>query len=324
MLIQCAFAGRMCFQSDFVLTQWSTYGNCYTLQYPEFVSRRSGPADGIELILYLETDEYIRGISTGKGAHVVIHEQETVPFPTEEGIAIVAGTQSIIGIRQVEISRMGEPYGRCTDVKVFKEKYGVKYTRMVCQKTCEQNLIRQSCGCYDELQEEVNVILKNPLNLRPCRTRKDKKCANAIELKFGEASSAMCGCDSPCSEKKYDKTITLRQWPSPSFAILMREIICKEREGTQCVRLRNKTSTELSQEFIKLNVFFEDLNYEHLSEEADYELSQYISDIGGTIGLWVGLSLLGVVEVFKLLADVIIYLVGRLRKANRQNSYTIH
>ncbi|CAL1539952.1 unnamed protein product [Lymnaea stagnalis] len=324
LLIQCSFAGRACIQSDFKLTQSSTYGNCYTIQYSQYVSRRSGPSDGLEMILFLESDEYIKGISSGTGAQVVVHQQETVPFPDDEGMAIAAGTQSIISIRQVEIDRLGAPHGICTDIRDFKTKYGVKYTRLICQKTCEQIRIRENCACYEESLNEVNSLLGDALGLHSCRTKQERKCVKLMELQFGANISKLCECDSPCSEKKYEKTLTLRDWPSPSFARLIVETICKDKHGEICQRLRDKTTTDLAREFIKLNIYYEDLNYEHLSEQADYELSQFMSDIGGTIGLWIGLSVLSMFELLQLFLDLLTYVTCHQWLKRRTKHYAIH
>ncbi|XP_005111319.1 acid-sensing ion channel 1 [Aplysia californica] len=88
--------------ANFTLHQSATYGNCYTLSYSKFIARKSGPAKGLELILFLETDDYLHGLTNGKGLQLVVHEQGTLAYPDEQGIAIDAGTHTLIGLRQNE------------------------------------------------------------------------------------------------------------------------------------------------------------------------------------------------------------------------------
>ncbi|XP_059164363.1 degenerin mec-4-like [Physella acuta] len=101
MILQCSYAGKKCEARNFTLAFSETYGNCHTLQYDKFLSRASGPAGGLELTIFLETHEYIPGISNGMGIQLLVHDQETVPFPDEEGIAISPGTNTFVGIKQV-------------------------------------------------------------------------------------------------------------------------------------------------------------------------------------------------------------------------------
>ena len=56
---------------------------------------------GLQLKLFLETDEYLPGITNSQGIQVVIHDQGTLPFPGEEGLAVRAGTETFIGLRRV-------------------------------------------------------------------------------------------------------------------------------------------------------------------------------------------------------------------------------
>ncbi|GFR83359.1 amiloride-sensitive sodium channel subunit gamma [Elysia marginata] len=102
MLLQCTFAGRTCVDSNFTLQLSGRYGNCFTLQYPKFVTRISGPTDGLQLKLFLETDEYVPGVANSKGIQVVIHDQDTIPFPEDEGVAVSAGTETFIALRRVQ------------------------------------------------------------------------------------------------------------------------------------------------------------------------------------------------------------------------------
>jgi hypothetical protein len=57
------------------------------------------------LVFYLEVTEYLKGLTTGYGARIQIHEQRTYPFPAEEGLFIPASMETDIGLRMVNWSR---------------------------------------------------------------------------------------------------------------------------------------------------------------------------------------------------------------------------
>ncbi|XP_059163592.1 amiloride-sensitive sodium channel subunit gamma-2-like [Physella acuta] len=185
----------------------------------------------LELILFLENFEYLPRLTSGQGAVVVIHEPGTVPNIDGEGIFVSAGTQTLIGLKQI------------------------------CQKLCLQEQIHQKCKCYDSASPQENSIMKVASRLHPCETGTELICAAQTKSTFSQ-SEMSCTCPNPC---------------------------------------RNN--------FIKLLIYYDDLNYETISEVPDYELFQLLSDVGGTIGLWIGLSLLSLFEVLQLLAEVVLFTV---------------
>ncbi|XP_059169933.1 acid-sensing ion channel 1C-like [Physella acuta] len=270
MLMQCSFAGKVCQGKDFKRSYSAKYGNCYTLQKKKFYSNRKGPDGGLELVLFLETEEYLPGITSGEGAQLVIHEQGTVPFPDEEGIAIASGAQTMIGIKQL------------------------------CQKICQENKVRATCNCYDMSNLEVNDIIKIPDRLTPCTQESELQCVTELQSNISNDQST-CDCSSPCSEREYVTSVSSRFWPNLDTAEFLLEKIYKTRRYEACADM-----TDVYQwDFLKLNIYFEDLNYEKISEQPDYEIIQLFSDVGGTIGLWIGLSLLSLFEILHLIVDII-------------------
>ena len=66
--------------------------------------------------------------------------------------------------------------------------------------------------------------------------------------------------------------------------------------------------------FARLNVYIADGNVVKTEESPDYTGSDVISDIGGQLGLWVGISVITLAEVLALIGDLLSYLVGRCHK----------
>ncbi|KAK3790659.1 hypothetical protein RRG08_048784 [Elysia crispata] len=307
MLLQCSFAGRQCVARNFTRLLTTDYGNCYTIQYNKFVSRKSGPKYGLELKLYLQTDEYVPGITTSKGIHVVIHDQDTYPFPEDEGIAVKAGTETRIGLKLIEVSRLGGQHGDCTSPEEFKKDYRIKYTRTACQNIRLFEKTVSTCGCYDVLAEETRKLLRRTVkNTTWCESAEQIKCVQRVANSFDNSEDSK-SCHSPCSEKTFAKTVSAREWPNTDFANLLVETVCKN-SGEDCNVLRSLDVEKTRSEFVKLVIFYEDLNYEKIEESPAYEIDQFLSDIGGTIGLYIGLSVLAIFEVINLIVDMLTYL----------------
>jgi len=73
-----------------------------------------------------------------------------------------------------------------------------------------------------------------------------------------------------------------------------------------------------------VDIFFEELNYEVISEEASYELVNFVSDLGGSLGLWIGMSVLSFAEIFELLLLICLTLGRKLKRGSNTNSSVIH
>ncbi|RUS76492.1 hypothetical protein EGW08_015746 [Elysia chlorotica] len=156
------------------------------------------------------------------------------------------------------------------------------------------------------MQQEVNTVLKTSRNLKACQSAEELRCALKIAVRFDE-NLDMCDCYRPCTETTFEKTVSSRNWPNPAYATLMASAACTSNSSV-CATLPDKNQYDLREEFVKLVIHYEDLNYEELTESADYELDQFLSDVGGTIGLWIGLSLLSLFEIIHLFTDVFLYI----------------
>ncbi|KAL8582114.1 hypothetical protein ACOMHN_004034 [Nucella lapillus] len=304
MLLSCSFAGKSCYPQNFTLTTSTEFGNCFTLQYNKFVSRASGPNGGLELLFYLDVEEYIRGITADDGLQVSVHSPNSVPFPRDDGVAVSAGYHTKLSLTLIHIERQGQPYGDCSESSEYLEKYQISYSRQLCFRLCQQGEIHKSCNCRDETADDVNIVLNHTVHYKPCRNKKEVACMLRALWRY-QSGAVTCNCYNPCTESKYEKSMSSRPWPNQEYAKhILVKTACRRITAEKCQLLKTKDAHQLSREFVKLNIFYEDLNYENITEEPDYETVQFISDVGGTLGLWIGLSVLSLIEVFQLFVEL--------------------
>ena len=74
---------------------------------------------------------------------------------------------------------------------------------------------------------------------------------------------------------------------------------------TEIIKSSNFSDDILQQSFEKnfarLEIYYEALNFEKISESAAYDLPSLVSDFGGSIGLWLGWSIFALFELLQFL-----------------------
>lgn len=97
---------------------------------------------GLHMIININQDEYVKEVGDTAGIRMVIHSQNRMPFPEDEGITVSPGHSTSIGLRQVLINRLSHPHGNCTHPdnsivnNVFAENYPVEYSTTVSGLQC--------------------------------------------------------------------------------------------------------------------------------------------------------------------------------------------
>ncbi|XP_021365048.1 amiloride-sensitive sodium channel subunit gamma-like isoform X1 [Mizuhopecten yessoensis] len=304
MLIYCSYKGQSCFSTNFTLFNTPQYGNCYTIESTDFISKDSGPSHSLKLVLDVNYRDYLKGITQGYGLRVDIHSPGTIPDPHRNGFYISTAFETDISLEVLDINRIGYPYGTCDLGTSFQQKYKRKYTRKACQNLCQQETLLTDCGCYDMNQQEIFYIA-GITDKEVCNTTAELACQHSVYQKLAD-KIIPCKCEQECREVHYKRGVSTRQWPTRDYATVLVQSICEDpRKVQDCQHLANITDkAELRENFIKLVVYFEELNYEKIMESPAIEVAQFASDFGGAIGLWIGLSLLSIFEIVQLLVEI--------------------
>ncbi|XP_048249880.1 degenerin mec-4-like [Haliotis rufescens] len=309
MLIECSVNGRSCDSSRFTTFLSKDLGNCYTLKNKGIQATKSGPESGLSMVINLEAEEFIDTFKTGYGLRVVIHDNGTRPFPGTEGFTVSAGSETSIAMKLVTIERLGGKYGSCNDSDIFRRKFGVAYTERACREFCQRSLVIERCKCLPEDESRVNSSFK------ACTTNKEWSCEDRVLNKYVVDSSRgvdVCKCGTPCREKVYQTSISSRQWPVLRHVRALEQQACKiDPNSPKC----DYTSYDFdnidlrTSSFLKLKVYFDSLNFESVKEEPFYDTERFLSDIGGTMGLWIGASVLSLAEFLEMFLELFFWCI---------------
>ena len=125
--------------------------------------------------------------------------------------------------------------------------------------------------------------------------------------------AAECGCLPACAEVSYDVVYSLSKWPASGFEtdlLYMDTFIIRNfthhfasadgKRDALVKHVKNKTRDVIMRDFARLNIYVANSNVKRTVEQPDYTFNQLVSDIGGQLGIWVGISIITLAECLEL------------------------
>ncbi|XP_045167548.2 amiloride-sensitive sodium channel subunit alpha-like [Mercenaria mercenaria] len=304
MILSCSWQGTSCSPSNLTYHRSQLYGNCYTINTVDngnaaLTTNYAGPLKGLALELNIEQDEYIAALSPDAGVIVTIHPRGTYPFPQDEGISIPPGFKTSIGIAKTELTRLPPPHGDCGGngievTNLFMRDFGTSYTKQTCLKSCVQQQLFAANGCmssYFYVPENVSVCAFTG-------SANDTACMEETISKHLEECNRKC--PTPCHETKYEFTSSVSKWPSEQYEDHLDTKISKSMSSFMEKDDRAGSEDTLA----KVVIYFRELVYERIEQQKAYESQNLISDIGGQLGLWLGLSAITMGELIEFFASL--------------------
>ncbi|XP_033116221.1 acid-sensing ion channel 5-like [Anneissia japonica] len=305
-LWSCKFRGKTCDAKNFtsVITD---YGRCWTFNGASDRSLKQfqpGPNNGLQLMINVAQNEYTETIGLGAnleaGLKFLVHPQDSPPLVSTRGSAIGTGQHAFADVYVYESDNLEEPWGQCKkDQKLNNYK---TYSYANCVMECRFKHFVKRCNCKPERYEgPANVC--DPINT----------CSCIAEVLDGINNNTFrCKCYRDCKDISYDTKVSYANIPSYSIS-----------NGTQ-------EAYNVSAEFVKNNVVMLDVYYPVIRKQV-YKQTKAMTflalmgDIGGELGLCVGVSFITVVEIIEYLTlKIRRYMNGkRGKRRNKKNKSSV-
>ncbi|XP_064609285.1 amiloride-sensitive sodium channel subunit beta-like [Liolophura sinensis] len=294
-IMGCKWQGYPCSPSNFTSFVNYKYGNCFTFNadvnssHPKLKTSNPGPLYGLELELFIEQDEYVPSVSQEAGARVVVHTRGKVPFPEDEGFTVSPGYMTSVGMRKTSIIRLGYPHGNCTTeftgLNSLYEKVNTVYSKQACMKSCYQTALISQYNC----------------------TQAVRRLHTANKLGCDDA------CPLPCSDEAFTLTISNAVWPGRKYQA---DLYSKMTKSSTKL-MRSARQGGYSYDVAKVEIFYQELNYQVIEQKPSYEFENVISDLGGQLGLWLGISILALGEIIDFFVSVIHFCIFKVTSSSQ-------
>ena len=282
-ILDCRFMGQSCNITESFTRVVTRLGVCYAFNSDSAdiaVSSAPGPRFGLQLILNIDQREYTDTVNNDAGVTVVIHSQGEPGEPTDTGITVPPGHAARVRMTK-RVVRDDSSVAVCrrpesADFNFLPDTY--QYSISACIADSYFTEIARSCGCLD------NSVLARPISepfggLSECSV--SHLCCSLCVF----ATVSPSDCPSACHYTSYFTTTSYSAFPA------------EYTYDTELFSAATNTSKEqMRQDLISVSVFFQDFNIEKQTTRDVYEVTALLSDIGGQLGLFLGASVVSMLE----------------------------
>ncbi|RNA37802.1 amiloride-sensitive sodium channel subunit gamma [Brachionus plicatilis] len=324
LVFSCYFNGQKCDLRDFKRFYIFGFSQCFTFN-KKFNSStvikktsKTGPKSGLMLEIFTghpgQQDLFVEK----RGLYLAVHNNSAYPAINFEGIKLPVGTSAEIGIKRTFYRKLSEPFSKCRkdtfqvlsdDPEIYKRtvKSGV-YTRKICFEICLLfKYIIPKCNCSDPR------IQSSALNVHFCKTFKELDCIEEVRKQFdSEDLSLTCDKECPisCDTMKYTYQQSYSDYPTQYYY----EVIKKQDNVKN--KFENLTFDSFKQSTLMVNVFYQELSSTFVEETRLIRPFDLVASIGGLVGLFLGCSVLTLMEPISFIIELAYRLIWETYQTN--------
>ncbi|XP_050406253.1 acid-sensing ion channel 5-like [Patella vulgata] len=257
-----------------------------------FISSSIGIYTGLRILANIHQDRVLAGPIPSSSIEVFIHTPSTSFYRLNKGILVAPGTSTSITMNTHEYTFLPYPHKitedeYCIDTSLDKNK---DYNRLSCRVSWVEDRVKEICNCtFGDTTSE-------------CDVQKVITCFNPQFSDYFTKSenSSLTKCPRPCRFVIYDTKTSFSYFPSDSMSrYLVRNGIIDSVDYAR-------------QNLLELYINFEDMVVWKTESIAEYNTMSILGSLGGHMGLFVGASMITVVELLETLVFFFIAFAVRM------------
>ncbi|XP_065179498.1 acid-sensing ion channel 4-A-like [Sycon ciliatum] len=106
--------------------------------------------------------------------------------------------------------------------------------------------------------------------------------------------------------------------------LLMRHVCLNQREFKQLLKQKgfqvdHFDVVRFRDQYARVEVFYEELNFENIVQKPAYEPENLLADMGGQLGLWLGFSVLAILEIIEYLIYMLLVALGKVKLPDEED-----
>lgn len=318
--LQCEHTISLCSEvlgAEFVTREPSISGNCFRINPNGKLRGKGGDYGKLRLMFFADLNDYSATARTEAqyGFTVVFHDHESYSSTIPSGFWMSPGSIYKVDLSMTREYREAPPAGSC-DPNLVNNTYG-RYEENSCVAQCRDDAMMKSCGC---------VTIGPPLpgnaaegkHYKPCTLEEWATCGMRAYknwvTQYSDVSSMvpMCNCPPTCKEVEFK-------------AQLSSSTLSKFYAETKVAHLPPGYSTkeDVFENLLVIEVLFTSMQVAEIKEIITYGWGNFLGDVGGVLGLFLGASAFTIIEF----AQFTVFAIGKycfgLGRKKKENGYSL-
>lgn len=258
---------------------------------------------------------------------VFVHNASLRPLKSDQ-IFIETGKRSLISVKRTFVNNVNSPYTPCQDLSSYSSplydfiinshQYST-YRQKDCFNLCIQESIIAACNCsYSGID---NPYGPNS-TIQPCLSLSDYTCYNRIFYEFDPNECASNSCPLECQSVEYDLSVSsladpslsnylnggagygqfccFFYWLCPQGQYILNECSCSNACFDSLINFTAIDYETFKNYFVTFYVYYPSLTFTQLETTPAMAITDLLSNLGGSMGLIVSVSVFTLVEITEL------------------------
>ncbi|XP_068741189.1 degenerin del-1-like [Montipora capricornis] len=254
---------------------------------------QAGHMHGLILTLFMDVDEYYLHLADSVGALVAVHSPYFSSYDLDKSSIFVApGTSVSMALSVQNITRLDKPYN--SGARCIHDR---RYSQKACLKQCLAQKMNNECDCvpikFIREANKINGSICDPFNI----TEND-----CLSRSRDGLSNEDCTCYPACLQINFLQTVSSSVWPSKTQMPSVLEMLnMTGKRAAEVVKNLEKARDNMA----LVNIYYDSMTVTHIKQTPAMTWTTLLGDVGGQLGLFIGCSLITLVEFFGLFLRLI-------------------
>ncbi|XP_037040267.1 pickpocket protein 28 [Bradysia coprophila] len=245
----------------------------------------AGPGShmGLSVILEAGLEDYYCSSGNSAGFKILLHNPTETPKISDFGFSIALGqeTRVVITPRLSDASPLirsvHTEQRQCIFANEANLTYYRTYSRKNCEMECEARIVEEKCGCVQfympRMKEDTDIC-----------SQKDYKCSEKFSIisELGINQTYSCNCLPGCFEISYKPSVYISELGNGSYLTADKALMSKhvQRKSVAVV-----------------HIYYEESYFRSFTKEELIGFTEFLSNTGGLLGLFMGFSVVSIIEI---------------------------
>ena len=247
-------------------------------------------------------------IDRSRGLKVLVHNQSYSIEEDAEFLSLKPGEEANIAFERAFTSHTPWPYRKCFNLDVgfdsdlyrMTKRLNKTYRQKDCYLLFLQQKIQSECQCYFLMYPKMTNT-----KLPPCLNETQSECLQEVGVTDEDFKEFSLNCPLECDYVDYNIKVTSLAYPSLEEYEFLKQKSTKFNFTQKLYGIDLSTYASYKEYFYSFNIYYSSGKYTYISDSPQMTTFGLLSNLGGSLGMFLGFSVFSILEAIELLFKIL-------------------